>query len=66
MPKKFSEGNNMHPGNVPNELKGLSEIEEMLISQGFTVMTGFMKQLLRDLISLDVLVVRQQSSNNSM
>ncbi|CAB4407286.1 unnamed protein product [Rhizophagus irregularis] len=40
-PKKFSEGNNMHPGEVPNELKGLSEIEEMLISQVFTVMTVY-------------------------
>ncbi|PKK65022.1 hypothetical protein RhiirC2_715855 [Rhizophagus irregularis] len=41
MPKKFSEGNNMHPGEVPDELKGLSEIEEMLISQVFTVMTVY-------------------------
>ncbi|CAB5317914.1 unnamed protein product [Rhizophagus irregularis] len=88
-PKKFSKGNNMHPGDVPNKLKGLSEIEEMLISQVFTVMTvyqlygrqndyrghvinfpqdfqGLMKQLLRDLTSLDVFVVWQQSSNNSM
>ncbi|PKK59202.1 hypothetical protein RhiirC2_719980, partial [Rhizophagus irregularis] len=40
-PKKFSGGNNMHPGDVPNELKGLSEIEEMLISQVFTVMTVY-------------------------
>ncbi|EXX53036.1 hypothetical protein RirG_247890 [Rhizophagus irregularis DAOM 197198w] len=40
-PKKFSEGNNMHPGEVPNELKGLSEIEEMLIFQVFTVMTVY-------------------------
>ncbi|GBC48412.2 ATP-dependent DNA helicase PIF1 [Rhizophagus irregularis DAOM 181602=DAOM 197198] len=31
--KKFSGGNNMHPGDVPDELKGLSEIKEMLISQ---------------------------------
>ncbi|PKC54556.1 hypothetical protein RhiirA1_477112 [Rhizophagus irregularis] len=31
----------MHPGYVPNKLKGLSEIEEMLISQGFTVMTVY-------------------------
>ncbi|PKC13354.1 hypothetical protein RhiirA5_410699 [Rhizophagus irregularis] len=40
-PKKFSEGNNMHPGEVPDELKGLSEIEEMLIFQVFTVMTVY-------------------------
>ncbi|PKY29830.1 hypothetical protein RhiirB3_446620 [Rhizophagus irregularis] len=40
-PKKFSEGNNMHPGEVPDELKGLSEIEEMLISKVFTVMTVY-------------------------
>ncbi|RGB34494.1 hypothetical protein C1646_668465 [Rhizophagus diaphanus] len=31
----------MHPGEVPDELKGLSEIEEMLISQVFTVMTVY-------------------------
>uniref|UniRef100_U9SVI2 DUF6570 domain-containing protein n=1 Tax=Rhizophagus irregularis (strain DAOM 181602 / DAOM 197198 / MUCL 43194) TaxID=747089 RepID=U9SVI2_RHIID len=86
-PKKFSEGNNMHPGEVPNELKGLSEIEEMLIFQVFTVMTvyqlrgeqngyrghvinfpqdiqGFTKHLPRDPSSLDVLIIRRQSSNN--
>ncbi|PKY50788.1 hypothetical protein RhiirA4_424014 [Rhizophagus irregularis] len=74
---------------VPDELKGLNEIEEMFISQVFTVMTvyrlrgrqngyrghvinfsqdiqDFTKQLLRDLRSLDILVVRWQSSNNSM
>ncbi|CAG8658559.1 13107_t:CDS:2, partial [Gigaspora rosea] len=37
-PKKFSIGNNMDPGEVPEELKDLIEIEEMLISQVFTVM----------------------------
>ena len=30
--KKFSAQNNMDLGDVPEELKGLSEIEEMLIA----------------------------------
>ena len=40
-PKKFSNGNNMDPGPVPEELKGLTEIEEMLIAQVFTVMSVY-------------------------
>jgi hypothetical protein len=36
-PKKFSAENNMDPGEVPEELKTLTEIEEMLIAQVFTV-----------------------------
>ena len=32
VPKKFSADNNMDPGEVPDELKGLTEIEEMLIA----------------------------------
>ena len=39
--KKFSAGNNMDPGEVPEELKGLSEIEEMLIAQVFVVMSVY-------------------------
>src|SRR5256884_1223886 len=39
--KKFSSENNMDPGVVPDELKGLTEIEEMLIAQVFTVMTVY-------------------------
>ena len=31
----------MDPGEVPDELKGLTEIEEMLIAQVFTVMTVY-------------------------
>ncbi len=31
----------MDPGDVPEELKELSEIEEMLIAQVFTVMTVY-------------------------
>jgi hypothetical protein len=31
----------MHLGDIPDELKGLSEIEEMLISQVFTVITVY-------------------------
>ena len=38
-PKKFSADNNMEPGDVPDELKRLTEIEEMLIAQVFTVMS---------------------------
>ncbi len=41
LPKKFSAENNMDPGDVPEELKELSEIEEMLIAQVFTVMTVY-------------------------
>lgn len=33
VPKKFSAENNMDPGEVPDELKGLTEIEEMLIAR---------------------------------
>src|SRR2546425_3460708 len=33
--KKFSAENNMDPGDVPEELKALTEIEEMLIAQTF-------------------------------
>jgi hypothetical protein len=40
-PKKFSAENNMDPGEIPNELKGLTEIEEMLIAQVFSVMTVY-------------------------
>ena len=31
----------MDPGNVPDELEGLTEIEEMLIAQVFTVMSVY-------------------------
>jgi hypothetical protein len=31
--KKFSAENNMDPGDVPEELKSLMEIEKMLIAQ---------------------------------
>jgi hypothetical protein len=41
VPKKFSEENNMDPGDVPDDLKGLTEIEEMLIAQVFPVMTVY-------------------------
>ncbi|CAG8792226.1 10852_t:CDS:2, partial [Gigaspora rosea] len=37
LPKKFSAENNMDPGEIPHELEGLTEIEEMLIAQVFTV-----------------------------
>src|SRR5436853_6411128 len=41
VPKKFSADNNMDPGEVPDELKGLTEIEEMLIAQVFTVISVY-------------------------
>ena len=40
-PKRFSEENNMDPGKLPKEIEGLTEIEEMLIAQVFTVMTVY-------------------------
>lgn len=40
-PKKFSEENNMDPGDVPEELRDLTEIEEMLIAQVFPVMSVY-------------------------
>ncbi|CAG8821419.1 19353_t:CDS:1 [Gigaspora margarita] len=39
--KKFSAGNNMDPGDTPEELKGLTEIEEMLIAQIFSVVSVY-------------------------
>lgn len=88
VPKKFSAANNMDPGDIPDELKGLTEIEEMLIAQVFTVMTvyrlrggqtgyrgnvinfpqdiqEFTNRLPRHPSSLDVLVIRRQSANDS-
>ena len=40
-PKKFSAGNMMDPGEVPEELQGLTEIEEMLIARVFPVMSVY-------------------------
>ena len=39
--KKFSAENNIDLSDVLDELKGLTEIEEMLIAQVFTVMTVY-------------------------
>ena len=87
-PKKFSAENNMDPGDVPEELQGLSEIEEMLIARVFPVMSvyrlrggqygyrgnvinfpqdveEFATHLPRHPSSLNVLIVRRQSANNS-
>jgi len=41
IPKKFSKENYMDPGELPKQLKGLTEIEEMLIAQVFCVMTVY-------------------------
>jgi len=40
-PKKFSAENNMGPGEVPDELRDLTEIEEMLIARVFPVMSVY-------------------------
>ena len=40
-PNKFSANNMMDPGDVPNELQGLTEIEEMLIAKVFTVISVY-------------------------
>ena len=40
-PKKFSAENNIDPGNVPEELQELSEIEEMLITRVFPVISVY-------------------------
>ncbi|PKK60286.1 hypothetical protein RhiirC2_793548 [Rhizophagus irregularis] len=39
--KKFSHANNMDPGDVPEELKDLTEIEEMLIAQTFPIISVY-------------------------
>ncbi|CAG8753569.1 12071_t:CDS:1, partial [Rhizophagus irregularis] len=41
LPKKFSADNNMNPGEVPDELQGFTEIEEMLIARIFPVMSVY-------------------------
>ncbi|CAG8799932.1 5916_t:CDS:2, partial [Gigaspora margarita] len=41
LPKKFSAENNMNLGEVPEELQGLTEVEEMLIAQVFTVISVY-------------------------
>jgi len=38
LPKKFSAENNMNSGEILDQLKGLTEIKEMLIVQVFMVM----------------------------
>ena len=39
--KKFSASNNMDPGDVPEDLQGLTEIEQMLISRIFPVISVY-------------------------
>ncbi|CAG8687584.1 10113_t:CDS:2, partial [Gigaspora rosea] len=55
-PNKFSNENNMDPGEVPEELQGLTEIEEMLIAKVFTVISVYRLR--------EILVVRRQSTSN--
>lgn len=40
LPKKFSADNNIDPGEVPDKLQGLTEIEKMLIARIFPVMSA--------------------------
>ncbi|CAG8550720.1 12210_t:CDS:2 [Rhizophagus irregularis] len=39
--KKFSRANNMDPGDIPEELKDLTKIKEMLISQTFPIISVY-------------------------
>jgi len=39
--KKFSSSNDMNPGEMPKELQGLIELEEMLIARVFLVMSVY-------------------------
>ena len=41
MLKKFSAANNMDPGEIPDELQGLTEIEEMLIAKIFPIVSVY-------------------------
>ncbi|CAG8502458.1 12012_t:CDS:2, partial [Cetraspora pellucida] len=65
MPKKFSAENNMDPKEVPEELQGLTEVEEMLISQVFTDIQEFTTHLPRNPLSLNMLIVQCKSENHS-
>ena len=40
-PKRFSAENNMDPKNLPEELQDLTEIEEMLIAQIFSIISVY-------------------------
>ena len=42
-PKKFSSENSMIPSPVPNELKDLTQVEEMLIARALPIMRVYMK-----------------------
>ncbi|PKK63213.1 hypothetical protein RhiirC2_717135 [Rhizophagus irregularis] len=48
MPNKFSAENNMDLGEVSEELRDLTEIEEMLIARTFTVMSVYRLRAFRD------------------
>ena len=86
--KKFSSNNDMNSGEVPEELQGLTELEEMLIARVFSVMLvyrlregqhgyygnvinfsqdvqEFTTHFSQNSSSLDVLIIRCQSANNS-
>ena len=42
--KKFSKENDMVPSTVPNELSGLTQVEEMLIARALPIMHIYLKQ----------------------
>ncbi|CAG8808768.1 20338_t:CDS:2, partial [Gigaspora rosea] len=71
LPKKFSFDNNMDPGEVPEELQELTEIEEMLIAQVFSVVVvyrlhveEFTTRLPWHPSSLNMLIICQQSDKD--
>jgi len=39
--KKFSAKNNMDPGNIPEKLKGLTDVKEILIAQTFPIVSVY-------------------------
>ena len=43
IPRKFSAQNNMTPSSVPDELQGLTQVEEMLIARALPIMRVYVK-----------------------
>ncbi|PKC01246.1 hypothetical protein RhiirA5_427029 [Rhizophagus irregularis] len=55
----------MDPGEVPDELRELTEVEEMLVAQVFLMMSVYrLHGMLRHLSLLDVLVIHHKSASN--
>lgn len=70
-PKRFSADNDMNPGKVPSCLRGLSQVEEMLIARACPIMAiyrniqGFLDSLPRNVCELPVLLVRRSGQENT-